>query len=107
LFLVLVGRSEKPRPERLFSRLKSVTDDTSPRVSATRQPRGPDGTTGFKAGRPPWTPHSSLGSTSERAPWSPQLPPANEDDPFSPAVIDERLGLAWPPAQDLAAAMAE
>ncbi|KAK3090111.1 hypothetical protein FSP39_009267 [Pinctada imbricata] len=46
---------EKPRPERLLSRLRSVQDDKcGPRLIAVRQPRGPDDTLGFKLPRVPW-----------------------------------------------------
>jgi hypothetical protein len=39
---------DRPRPERL-ARLKSVAaEDLGPRVTTVRQPRGPDGTKGFK-----------------------------------------------------------
>lgn len=40
--------SERQRPERLISRLKSVGDEMGPKMIAIRQPRGPDGTKGFK-----------------------------------------------------------
>jgi cold shock CspA family protein len=46
--------SERQRPERLISRLKSVGDDIGPKMVVTRQPRGPDGTKGFKQPRKPW-----------------------------------------------------
>lgn len=42
------------RPERLISRLKSVSDDCGPRLIAIRAPRGPDGTKGFTRPRMPW-----------------------------------------------------
>lgn len=45
--------SERQRPERLMSRLKSVTDDAGPKIVTLRQPRGPDGTNGFKLQRSP------------------------------------------------------
>lgn len=45
-----------PRPERLISRLKSVGDESGPRVIATRQPNGPDGTRGFTTPRQIWQP---------------------------------------------------
>ncbi|XP_076445198.1 cold shock domain-containing protein E1-like [Babylonia areolata] len=50
--------TEKQRPERLISRLKSFTDDSSPRIVVDRQPRGPDGTRGFSTPRTPWKPPS-------------------------------------------------
>jgi len=50
--------SEKKRPERLISRLKSVGDDGGPKVTVIRQPKGPDGSKGFKA-RTPWKPPST------------------------------------------------
>ncbi|KAK7065496.1 Cold shock domain-containing protein E1 [Halocaridina rubra] len=40
------------RPDRLISRLKNLNCDTSkPRISVLRQPKGPDGTRGFKLQR--------------------------------------------------------
>ena len=45
--------TDRQRPERLVSRLKSMSED-GPRVQAVRQPRGPDGTKGFKQERIPW-----------------------------------------------------
>eukprot|EP00918_Siedleckia_nematoides_P008348 GHVU01018104.1.p1 GENE.GHVU01018104.1~~GHVU01018104.1.p1 ORF type:complete len:815 (+),score=93.18 GHVU01018104.1:360-2804(+) len=48
--------SEKRRPERLISRLKSVGDESGPRVLTLRQPRGPDNTKGFSQPRTLWTP---------------------------------------------------
>lgn len=44
---------ERQRPERLMSRLKSTADDLGPKVVVIRQPRGPDGTKGFKQSRSP------------------------------------------------------
>jgi len=46
--------SERQRPERLISRLKSVGDEIGPKMVAVRQPRGPDGSKGFKQVRKPW-----------------------------------------------------
>jgi hypothetical protein len=49
---------EKPRPERLIARMKSVSEEGR-KVMVIRQPRGPDGTRGFKiprtssTGKPP------------------------------------------------------
>lgn len=38
------------RPERLISRLRTISlDDTGPRLTVVRQPKGPDGTRGFSA----------------------------------------------------------
>lgn len=49
--------TDRQRPERLLSRMKSIKEDmTGPRVVAVRQPKGPDGTNGFKEPRKPWTP---------------------------------------------------
>lgn len=48
--------TEHRRPERLISRLKSVGEDCGPRMTAIRQPRGPDGTKGFNQERTPWKP---------------------------------------------------
>lgn len=45
--------SDRQRPERLISRLKSVGDDVGPKMIVARQPRGPDGTRGFKQPRIP------------------------------------------------------
>lgn len=39
--------SEKKRPERLISRLKSVGDESGPKMTVLRQPRGPDNGKGF------------------------------------------------------------
>lgn len=37
------------RPDRLISRLKNLNcDNSKPRMTVLRQPRGPDGTKGFK-----------------------------------------------------------
>lgn len=48
--------TDRRRPERLVSRLKSVTEDlTSVRVVVIRQPKGPDGSKGFSQSRVPWT----------------------------------------------------
>ncbi|XP_013412003.1 cold shock domain-containing protein E1-like [Lingula anatina] len=46
---------ETRRPERLLSRLKSVSEDSGQRVTVVRQPKGPDGTKGFKQQRVKWT----------------------------------------------------
>ncbi len=46
--------SEMRRPERLISRLKSVGDEGGQRVVVLRQPKGPDGTRGFKQERAMW-----------------------------------------------------
>jgi len=47
---------ERQRPERLISRLKSVSDEGGPKIVAIRQPRGPDGTNGFQQPRTLWKP---------------------------------------------------
>lgn len=53
---------DRQRPERLLSRMKSIKEDmTGPRVVAVRQPKGPDGTNGFKEPRKPWTPPQAWG----------------------------------------------
>ena len=44
------------RPERLISRLKSVSDDAGPRLTVKRQPKGPDSTSGFSQPRTLWNP---------------------------------------------------
>lgn len=48
--------TDRPRPERLLSRIKSVTEDQCPRAMAIRQPKGPDGSKGFKCPRKESTP---------------------------------------------------
>lgn len=48
--------SETQRPERLISRLKSLSDETAPRIIVERQPRGPDSTKGFSIPRTLWKP---------------------------------------------------
>lgn len=49
--------SEKRRPERLLSRLKSMNEEmVGPRVIVIRPPKGPDGTKGFSSPRVPWKP---------------------------------------------------
>jgi len=48
--------SERQRPEHLISRLKSIGDEVGPKMVVVRQPRGPDGTKGFKQPRKPWKP---------------------------------------------------
>lgn len=45
--------TDRQRPERLMSRLKSISED-GPRVVVIRQPKGPDGTRGFKQERKTW-----------------------------------------------------
>lgn len=45
--------SERQRPEHLISRLKSVGDEAGPKMVVVRQPRGPDGTKGFRLSRRP------------------------------------------------------
>jgi len=38
------------RPERLISRLRTISlEETGPKLTVVRQPRGPDGTKGFDA----------------------------------------------------------
>lgn len=49
--------TEKRRPERLLSRLKSMNEEmVGPRVVVVRPPKGPDGTKGFSQPRLPWKP---------------------------------------------------
>lgn len=50
--------TETQRPERLISRLKSLSDENAPRIVVERQPRGPDNTKGFNTPRTPWKPPS-------------------------------------------------
>uniref|UniRef100_A0A4D5R9V6 Cold shock domain-containing protein E1 n=1 Tax=Scolopendra viridis TaxID=118503 RepID=A0A4D5R9V6_SCOVI len=48
----VVKISDIPRPERLISRLRTTScEESGPRVIIIRQPRGPDGTAGFKQQR--------------------------------------------------------
>lgn len=47
---------ERQRPERLMSRLKSVGQESEPKVVTIRQPKGPDGTKGFTIERKLWKP---------------------------------------------------
>lgn len=55
LYIFLVYRSKtapSQRPDRLISRLKNLNCDTSkPRMTVLRQPKGPDGSKGFKLQR--------------------------------------------------------
>lgn len=45
------------RPERLISRLRTTSlEDTGPKLTIVRQPRGPDGTRGFSQERSQHTP---------------------------------------------------
>lgn len=46
--------TERRRPDRLISRLKSTGDDNGPKVIVIRQPRGPNGSKGFSQERIPW-----------------------------------------------------
>ncbi|KAK6169090.1 hypothetical protein SNE40_020210 [Patella caerulea] len=47
--------TESRRPERLISRLKSMSDESAPRIVVIRQPKGPDDTSkGFCMPRPIW-----------------------------------------------------
>lgn len=50
------------RPERLISRLRTISlDDSGPKLTVVRQPRGPDGTKGFEADiRHPHSPGSPV-----------------------------------------------
>ncbi|XP_041351705.1 cold shock domain-containing protein E1-like [Gigantopelta aegis] len=48
--------TDTQRPERLISRLKSVSDDAGPRLIVKRQPKGPDNTQGFTQPRTLWNP---------------------------------------------------
>jgi len=48
--------TERQRPDRLISRLKSVGEESGPKVLIIRQPKGPDGTRGFTQERTPWQP---------------------------------------------------
>lgn len=45
------------RPERLISRLRTTSvDDTGPKLTVLRQPKGPDGSKGFSIARVPRLP---------------------------------------------------
>lgn len=45
------------RPERLISRLRTVSvEDSGPKLTVLRAPKGPDGTRGFACERTPRTP---------------------------------------------------
>lgn len=46
--------SQRQRPERLFSRLKSVGEESGPKIIVIRQPLGPSGSKGFTYKRSPW-----------------------------------------------------
>ncbi|RXG67690.1 Cold shock domain-containing protein E1 [Armadillidium vulgare] len=49
---ILTNSGPSQRPDRLVSKLKSLSMDTSkPRIQVIRKPRGPDGTKGFKVTR--------------------------------------------------------
>lgn len=48
LFALFIFSDIQARPERLISRLRTVSlDDTGPRLTVVRQPKGPDGSRGF------------------------------------------------------------
>lgn len=54
VLLIFSGDVAQQRPERLISRLRTVSvDDTCPKLTVTRQPKGPDGTRGFTEERMP------------------------------------------------------
>ncbi|XP_071115411.1 cold shock domain-containing protein E1-like isoform X1 [Haliotis cracherodii] len=48
--------TDRQRPERLISRLKSMSDEVGQRMMIIRAPKGPDNTKGFIQPRLPWTP---------------------------------------------------
>lgn len=51
-FLYFSSESTQQRPERLISRLRTVSlEDTGPKLTVVRQPKGPDGTRGFSQER--------------------------------------------------------
>jgi len=54
-----VAEEKRKRPERLISRLKSMSEDGGPKIVLIRQPKGPDGTKGFTQPRVPWLPQGS------------------------------------------------
>ncbi|XP_076285860.1 cold shock domain-containing Unr [Lasioglossum baleicum] len=52
-----ISDSVQQRPERLISRLRTTSmEDTGPKLTVVRQPRGPDGTRGFSQERSQHTP---------------------------------------------------
>lgn len=56
-FFLIHSDVVQQRPERLISRLRTISlEDTGPKLTVVRQPRGPDGTRGFGQERPPHTP---------------------------------------------------
>ena len=65
--------SERRRPERLMSRLKSTPDDGAPRLVALRQPRGPDGSKGFAQPRKPWATLSAVARPIGRVASAPEV----------------------------------
>ena len=73
--VLTVCYSDRKRPERLLSRLKSVSDDSGPRVVITRQPRGP-AEPGFLLPRTVVTP-----TTSDEPAGLPADPPAENSSP--------------------------
>lgn len=50
--------TDRRRPERLISRLKSTSEDGGPKMIVVRQPKGPDGTKGFSQERQLWKPNT-------------------------------------------------
>lgn len=47
-FFIICYSDVQARPERLISRLRTVSlDEAGPRLMVVRQPKGPDGTRGF------------------------------------------------------------
>lgn len=58
-FFLIIPNSDavQQRPERLISRLRTISlEDTGPKLTIVRQPRGPDGTRGFSQERLQHTP---------------------------------------------------
>lgn len=50
MFVELYYSDVQARPERLISRLRTISvDDTGPKLTVMRQPKGPDGSRGFAA----------------------------------------------------------
>lgn len=48
IFIVNSDAVQQQRPERLISRLRTISlEETGPKLTVVRQPRGPDGTRGF------------------------------------------------------------
>lgn len=59
IFLFVYSNGVQQRPERLISRLRTISlEETGPKLTVVRQPKGPDGTRGFSQERSKHTPGS-------------------------------------------------